>query len=123
MREQRHQSILVAQHQLFKCLRIPIAHLQHQPNVGIGQRISFGSRLANRQLWLVDSRWAIGQALPDASLGVPPEPTSRRLPYSAYSPADRSASRARQLGTPLPAHLKDLTPPGTAGSGLVPAVG
>ena len=27
VRQQRHQSVLVAQHQLFECLRIAIAHL------------------------------------------------------------------------------------------------
>ena len=49
MREQREQAVLVAEHELFERLRIVIAHLQHEPNVGVGQRIPFGSRLANRQ--------------------------------------------------------------------------
>jgi hypothetical protein len=33
-------------------LRVVIAHLQHEPNVWIGQRIAFDGRVADRQMVL-----------------------------------------------------------------------
>jgi hypothetical protein len=47
--QERQNTMLVAEHQLFERLRVVIAHLQHQPHIGVGQRVPLGSRLANRQ--------------------------------------------------------------------------
>jgi hypothetical protein len=96
MRQQREQAVLVAEHELLERLRVVIAHLKHEPNIRVGQRIPFGSRLANRQRNLEcvgptiepHSAWPVGG---DTACGLP------NVPYSSLSVGTRIGESPRPV--------------------------